>query len=107
MNARHWSMLGSAAGVAVAFALWQAIGRSLPFAPPLNTAERLGWACASLLPAVCLLNLMIVAQMRLRVSTDAIDPLAGNDGAKLRLNQRVLSNTVEQLAGFAPALLAL
>ncbi len=70
-------------------------------------AQRLGLACAALLPAVCVLNLMIVVQMRLRARTGAVDPLAGRDGASLQVNQRVLTNTVEQLTGFAPALLAL
>jgi uncharacterized membrane protein YecN with MAPEG domain len=48
-----------------------------------------------------------VVQMRLRARTGAVDPLAGRDGALLQVNQRVLTNTVEQLAGFVPALLAL
>jgi len=46
-------------------------------------------------------------QMALRAWTGAIDPLAGRDVRLLQINQRALSNTVEQLAGFAPALLAL
>jgi uncharacterized membrane protein YecN with MAPEG domain len=50
---------------------------------------------------------MIVVQMRLRVRTGAVDPLAGRDDAWLQVNQRALTNTVEQLAGFVPALLAL
>ena len=69
--------------------------------------DRLALGCAALLPAVCVLNLMILAQMRLRARSGAVDPLAGQDGTLLRVNQRVLTNTVEQLAGFAPALLAL
>jgi uncharacterized membrane protein YecN with MAPEG domain len=69
--------------------------------------ERLALACAALLPVVCVLNLMIMVQMRLRVRTGAVDPLAGRDDAWLQVNQRALTNTVEQLAGFVPALLAL
>jgi uncharacterized membrane protein YecN with MAPEG domain len=64
-------------------------------------------ALAALLPAVCVLNLMIAAQMRLRAGSGAVDPLAGQDTQLLQVNQRALTNTVEQLAGFAPALLAL
>ncbi len=69
--------------------------------------ERLGLACASLLPAACVLNLMILVQMRLRARSGAVDPLAGRDDALLLVNQRALTNTVEQLAGFAPAVLTL
>jgi uncharacterized membrane protein YecN with MAPEG domain len=69
--------------------------------------ERLGLACAALLPAVCVLDLMIVAQLALRARSGAVDPLAGGDNATLLVNQRALTNTVEQLAGFAPSLLAL
>lgn len=64
-------------------------------------------ALAALLPAVCVLNLMIAVQMRLRAGSGAVDPLAGQDTRLLQVNQRAVTNTVEQLAGFAPALLAL
>jgi hypothetical protein len=50
---------------------------------------------------------MIAVQMRLRMQTGAIDPLADQDSRLLLVNQRELTNTVEQLAGFTPALLAL
>jgi uncharacterized membrane protein YecN with MAPEG domain len=53
------------------------------------------------------LNLMIVVQMRLRAGSGAVDPLAGQDTRLLQVNQRALTNTVEQLVGFSPALLAL
>ena len=47
---------------------------SLPAMP-----ERLGLACAALLPAVGVLDLMIVVQMALRARSGAVDPLAGRD----------------------------
>ena len=97
-------LLGSAVGIGAAFALWLGLARMLPVD---LAAERLGLAFASLLPAVCVLNLMVVTQMALRARSGAVDPLAGRDGALLQVNQRALTNTVEQLAGFAPALLAL
>ncbi len=97
-------MLGSAAGVGVAFVLWLALARMLPLDV---AADHLGLGFASLLPAVCVLIMMVATQMALRVRSGAVDPLAGRDGAALRVNQRALTNTVEQLAGFAPALLAL
>jgi uncharacterized membrane protein YecN with MAPEG domain len=106
-SARLWSLLGSAVGVSLAFALWQGIAGMIPVDAAAGLPQRLGLACAALLPAVCVLNLMIVAQMLLRMRTGAVDPLAGHDGALLRVNQRVLTNTVEQMTGFVPALLAL
>ena len=95
------------AGVAAAAAIWQGIAWMIPPAVVTGPLARIGLACAALLPAVCVLNLMIVVQMWLRTRTGAIDPLAGRDGRLLQVNQRALTNTVEQLAGFVPTLLAL
>lgn len=100
------SLLGSAVGIVVAAALWLGLGRMLPVGITHGMQERIGLAVAALLPAVCVLDLMIVAQMGLRVGAGALDPLSGRDGRLLQVNQRVLTNTVEQLAGFAPSLLA-
>ena len=107
MQSRWWTLLGSAVGISLAFAIWQGLARILPVDMAGGLSERLALACAALLPVVCVLNLMIVVQMRLRVRTGAVDPLAGRDDAWLQVNQRALTNTVEQLAGFVPALLAL
>ena len=107
MQSRWWTLLGSAVGISLAFAIWQGLARILPVDMAGGLPERLALACAALLPVVCVLNLMIMVQMRLRVRTGAVDPLAGRDDAWLQVNQRALTNTVEQLAGFVPALLAL
>jgi uncharacterized membrane protein YecN with MAPEG domain len=101
------SLLGSAVGIVIAVALWQGLGRIIPVGVAAGMPQRLGVACAALLPTVCVLDLMIVVQMALRVRTGAVDPLAGRDNHTLQVNQRALTNTVEQLAGFVPALLAL
>ncbi len=101
------SLLGSAVGIVIAVALWQGLGRIIPVGVAAGMPQRLGMACAALLPTVCVLDLMIVVQMALRVRTGAVDPLAGRDNHTLQVNQRALTNTVEQLAGFVPALLAL
>jgi uncharacterized membrane protein YecN with MAPEG domain len=45
--------------------------------------------------------------MMARAWSRAVDPLAGADNRFLRVNQRALTNTVEQLVGFARALAAL
>jgi uncharacterized membrane protein YecN with MAPEG domain len=107
VRSRWWTSLGSAIGIGLAFAIWQGLARIIPVDVAAGLPERLGPGCAALLPAVCVLNLMILVQMRLRARSGAVDPLAGHDGTLLRVNQRALTNTVEQLAGFAPALLAL
>jgi uncharacterized membrane protein YecN with MAPEG domain len=101
------SLLGSAVGVIIALALWLELGRIIPVNVAAGMPQRLGVACAALLPTVCVLDLMIAVQMALRLRTDAVDPLAGRDNHTLQVNQRALTNTVEQLAGFVPALLAL
>jgi hypothetical protein len=100
-------LLSSGSGIVVAFIAWLALSRIIPASAASTLPERLGVAFASLLPAVCVLNLMVVVQMRLRLAYGAVDPLAGRDTRPLQVNQRVLTNTVEQLTGFAPALLAL
>jgi uncharacterized membrane protein YecN with MAPEG domain len=94
-------------GVAAAAALWRALTAILVVGPAIAAAERLGLACAALLPGVLVLLLMIALQMMARAWSRAVDPLAGADNRFLRVNQRALTNTVEQLVGFAPALAAL
>ena len=94
-------------GLAVAALGWWAIAGAIAVPRGASSmAFRLGLALAALLPAVMVLAAMILAQMLLRFATSAFDPLAGRDGRLLHLNQRVIQNTVEQLAVLAPALLA-
>jgi hypothetical protein len=106
-RSRDWTSLGSVAGVGVAIALWLGLARILPSGAAAGASERLGIGLAALLPSVCILNLMILVQMWLRARKRVVDPLAGPEPVVLQVNQRVLTNTVEQLAGFAPALLSL
>ena len=106
MNERAQALAGAMVGIAFALVLWRWLGNVIPINPTAGASERLGLACASLLPVACVLNAIIITQMRLRADTGALDPLAGQDDRRMRVNQRVLTNTVEQLAGFVPALLA-
>jgi hypothetical protein len=71
-----------------------------------SMAMRLGLALAALLPGVIVLAAMILAQMALRFASGAFDPLAGRDSLILHVNQRVIGNTLEQMAIFCPSLLA-
>jgi hypothetical protein len=89
---------------AAAFALaWHFWGGS----PPVPTAERVGYALQlAAWPALVLLA-MICACFRLFDTDSAEDPLAGGESVRFRINQRVLTNTLEQGAVFVPLLLAL
>lgn len=100
-------ILRPALGIAGAFVLWRELLGILAVDPSAATPERLGMAGTALLPGVLVLNLMIALQMLGRAWSRAIDPLAGVDSRFLQVNQRALTNTVEQLAGFVPALIAL
>lgn len=93
--------------IAVTYGLWRGLVVLLPLPPAPGSGHRIGLACAALLPTVVLLLAMIQAQMAARALTGTIDPTAGRDGRFLQVNQRALTNTVEQLAAFVPSLLAL
>jgi uncharacterized MAPEG superfamily protein len=92
--------------VVVAVLAWWLLAAVAPGAPA-GVAPHVALALAALLPGVALLAAMIAAQMGVRAMAGALDPLAGTDSRFLRTNQRVITNTVEQLAVFVPALLAL
>ncbi|MGA3403685.1 MAG: MAPEG family protein [Acetobacteraceae bacterium] len=99
-------ILPGLAGVVVAILVWWLLAAVAPEAHA-GVAPHLALALAALLPGAALLMAMILAQSSMRAMTGAIDPLAGADSAFLRTNQRVITNTIEQLAVFVPALLAL
>jgi uncharacterized MAPEG superfamily protein len=94
------------AGLAVAYGAWRGLA-GLIVPPAGDEAHRIAIACVALLPSTGLLLAMIVVQMLGRAVTGAIDPVAGRDSRFLLTNQRVISNSAEQLVVFAPALLAL
>lgn len=71
-----------------------------------SMAVRLGFALAALLPIAALLLMMTLASSAARFIAAAFDPVAGRDPLLVVRNQRVITNTVEQVAVFAPALLA-
>ena len=105
---RGQSLLQAAASLVCGFLVWWLIAGALP--TPLaatSLSVRLGLGAASLLPAAVVLAAMIVAQMAARFWFGTFDPTAGRDGRFLRINQRVITNSVEQLAILIPAMLAL
>jgi hypothetical protein len=106
MRAR--SIVLSVCGMAAALLAWRLAAAWLPApAGASRIGVRLGAAAAALLPAMFVLSAMILAQIAARFVSGTLDPTAGRDGRFLLLNQRAISNTVEQLTVFAPALLAL
>jgi hypothetical protein len=102
------SLLLGACGVVAAWLLWRSLAVQIPVPPDgASTAGRLSLALAWLLPGAGLLWAMLVAQMAGRFILGRFDPLAGAEPRVLAVNQRVITNTVEQGAVFVPALLAL
>jgi hypothetical protein len=98
-----------AAGGIVAFGLWFAIDR---FSPPLAGMEDLAVRMVFTLKCVCLAVLFclvggVEAVAHERLVSPAFDPLAGFETRRLRVNQRYLQNTLEQIVVFAAGLFGL
>jgi hypothetical protein len=93
----------------IAVALWGAIYFLLsPLAGMEDAVARLLFALKCICVAVlfCLVTgVEAVAHERLRCP--AIDPLAGYETSRMRINLRYLQNTLEQIVVFIPALLGL
>ncbi|MBN8904128.1 MAG: hypothetical protein BGO51_09720 [Rhodospirillales bacterium 69-11] len=103
---RRKSVLLATIGLIGALLAWRLLTAVLVPAPTGTPYQRLAFGLAALLPAAAVLAAMILAQMGARFSAVVIDPTAGRDTRFLVVNQRVISNTVEQLAVFIPAMLA-
>lgn len=102
---RRVTLGGIAASTLVAAALWYALYRWLPTpaaAEPLATA----FACCAI-AALLALVAGVEAVAHERLVTAAIDPLAGVETRRLRVNFRYLQNTLEQFVVFAAGLIAL
>jgi hypothetical protein len=107
MATRRASLLSGTAGIVAGLLLWRLTSAVIPIgAEATSMALRLGLAAAAMLPCVAILAAMILAQMGARFMLGAFDPTDGDEARFLRTNQRVISNSVEQLMIFAPALLA-
>jgi uncharacterized membrane protein YecN with MAPEG domain len=105
---RGLSLLLSACGMIAALLLWRAVVPDFAAdAGAASIAVRLGEAATSLLPAAAVLAAMVMVQMAARFIAGRTDPLAGTETPFLLRNQRVITNTVEQMAIFVPAQMAL
>src|SRR3954452_22001947 len=97
--ARRVTIGGIIASTLVTAVLWYVLYRWLPepaWATPLPTAL----ACSAV-AALLALVAGVEAVAHERLVTAAIDPLAGVETRRLRVNFRYLSNTVEQYIVFA------
>jgi hypothetical protein len=104
-HARQVTLAGIIGSTLVTLALWYLLYHWLPEpagASPLPTAL----ACSAI-AALLALVAGVEAVAHERLVTAAIDPLAGVETRRLRVNFRYLSNTVEQFVVFAAGLLAL
>jgi hypothetical protein len=94
-----------AVSMLVALALWYALLRFLP-QPATSESWHTAIGCIAVAALLTLLA-GIEAVAHERLVTAAIDPLAGVETRRMRVNLRYLSNTVEQLMVFAVGLLGL
>ena len=102
---RRTTLIGIAASATITVLLWYVLVR---FLPPPAQAEPLPTALACCAVAGLLTVVMgVEAIAHERLVTPAIDPLAGFETHRMRVNFRYLSNTVEQFIVFAAGLLAL
>jgi hypothetical protein len=101
---RRTTVAGIAASAAVTVVVWYLLWRFLPTPPtrPLPTAL----ACCAI-AALLTLVAGVEAIAHERLFTPAIDPLAGFETDRMRVNFRYLQNTLEQFVVFAAGLLAL
>lgn len=106
---RRTLMLAGLVALPVAVGVWCALYFLLPPIPGMDEPydrliHALNW-CGIAVLLTFLTGINAVAHERL--FTPAIDPLAGRETRRLRINARYLQHTLEQLALFVPALLLL
>jgi hypothetical protein len=102
---RRTTLGGIAVSALVTAVVWFALLRFLP-APAHAESLSTALACCAI-AALLTLVLGVEAIAHERLVTPAIDPLAGFETRRMRVNFRYLSNTVEQFIVFAAGLLAL
>jgi uncharacterized MAPEG superfamily protein len=106
---RRTGIAAIAASMAVAAGLWFGIRLLGPVVPGMeDMGARMLFAlkCTCFATLFCLVTgIEAVAHERLR--SPAFDPLAGHETRRMRVNQRYLQNTLEQLIVFVPGLFGL
>ena len=106
---RRAGIIAIAVAMPVTLLLWLAIAYLVP---PLRGMESLGARMVFALKCCCLAVLFclvtgVEAVAHERLSSPAFDPLSGFETRRLRVNQRYLQNTLEQIIVFAAGLFGL
>jgi hypothetical protein len=106
---RRTGMIAIAAAMPVALLLWLAIAYLVP---PLTGMDSLGGRMLFTLKCCCLAVLFclvtgVEAVAHERLSSPAFDPLIGFETRRLRVNQRYLQNTLEQILVFTAGVFGL
>jgi hypothetical protein len=109
MRQRRAGMAAIAAAMPVAILLWLAIAYLVP---PLTGMDTLSSRMLFTVKCCCVAVLFclvtgVEAVAHERLSSPAFDPLSGFETRRLRVNQRYLQNTVEQILVFAAGLFGL
>jgi hypothetical protein len=104
---RRATLLGIAVGTSSWLAAFCISWLLWPASRPVPSDERISYALGLLAGPATLILLMICSCFRLFDTPRAEDPLLGAESQRFKINQRVLTNTVEQCAAFSPLVLAL
>jgi hypothetical protein len=102
---RRITLSGIAISAPVTALVWYLLLQSLP-APPARDPQVIAMQCCAIAALLALVP-GVEAIAHERLFTAAIDPLAGVETHRMRVNFRYLSNTLEQFVVFAAGLLAL
>lgn len=107
--ARRAGMIAIAAAAPVALLLWLAVAHLVP---PLAGMDELSGRMLFALKCCCVAVLFclvtgVEAVAHERLFSPAFDPLSGFETRRLRINQRYLQNTLEQIIIFAAAIFGL
>jgi len=102
-------VMGVVLALPVAIGLWFFLDRSLPPIPGMATQTARFFFALHCVGIATLLALLpgIEAVAHERLVTPAIDPLAGAESRRMRINRQYVQNTIEQLWLFVPGLLML
>lgn len=106
---RRSGIAAIAVSIAVGLALWLAMRWWAPPVPAMETlGDRMVFAlkCCAFATLFCLAT-GVEAVAHERLQSPAFDPLAGHETRRLRVNQRYLQNTMEQIVVFAVGLFGL
>jgi hypothetical protein len=107
LRERRPTLVGIGFGTTTWAAAFSLGWRVWPASPPVPAGDRIGYALQLVAWPALVLLMMVCSCFRLFDTAQAEDPLAGAESPRFRINQRVLTNTLEQSAVFVLLVLAL